>query len=68
MALYLFSANESEQSFILNETSSGGVCINDTIVHISNAYLPFGGVGASGIGAYHGKMSFDIFSQFSENT
>ena len=46
----------------MTEVSSGGMCINDTIMHISPETLPFGGVGESGIGAYHGKTSFQTFS------
>jgi aldehyde dehydrogenase (NAD+) len=46
----------------LQETSSGGVCINDTMLHFASSTLPFGGVGDSGIGWYHGKASFDTFS------
>jgi aldehyde dehydrogenase (NAD+) len=45
-----------------NETMSGTMCINDTISQLVSSYLPFGGVGSSGIGAYHGKVSFDTFS------
>ncbi|MBD3562766.1 aldehyde dehydrogenase family protein, partial [Planktothrix sp. FACHB-1355] len=62
LALYFFSKNKDRQERILRETSSGGVCINDTIMHIGIPELPFGGVGDSGIGAYHGKTSFDTFS------
>ncbi|MGL6120794.1 MAG: aldehyde dehydrogenase family protein, partial [Fusobacteriaceae bacterium] len=62
LALYYFSNNNKKISLILNETSSGGVCINDTINHILNINLPFGGVGFSGMGSYHGKASFDTFS------
>jgi aldehyde dehydrogenase (NAD+) len=62
LALYLFSKNKKLQDKIVHETSSGGVCINETIIHISNPHLPFGGVGDSGIGAYHGKAGFDLFS------
>lgn len=62
LALYVFSTNTGFQNQIINNTSSGGVCINDTLLQIANKNLPFGGVGASGIGAYHGKNSFDIFS------
>ena len=47
---------------IIQKFSFGGGCINDTVIHFSNNRLPFGGVGNSGIGAYHGKMSFDTFS------
>lgn len=62
LAFYLFSNNKSLQDKIIAETSSGGVCINDTIVHGSTEYLPFGGVGKSGMGSYHGKASFDALS------
>jgi aldehyde dehydrogenase (NAD+) len=62
LALYLFSQDKAKQTRVLENTSSGGVCINDTVVHISVRDLPFGGVGDSGIGRYHGKTSFDIFS------
>jgi acyl-CoA reductase-like NAD-dependent aldehyde dehydrogenase len=62
LALYFFSKNRKNQQRILRETSSGGVCINDTNVHISTSSLPFGGVGASGMGSYHGKASFYTFS------
>lgn len=62
LALYVFSRNQQFQDLVLHQTSSGGVCINDTIVHIAASTLPFGGVGDSGIGSYHGKASFDMFS------
>lgn len=62
LALYFFSKNQEYQQQILEKTSSGGVCINDTIMHIGVSELPFGGVGNSGIGSYHGKASFDTFS------
>lgn len=62
LALYFFSKNQEYQQQILQKTSSGGVCINDTIMHIGVSELPFGGVGNSGIGSYHGKASFDTFS------
>ncbi len=62
LALYLFSESEGVQQMILNGISFGGGCINDTVYHLSSPYLPFGGVGESGIGAYHGKGSFDVFS------
>ncbi|RUT09649.1 aldehyde dehydrogenase [Dulcicalothrix desertica PCC 7102] len=64
LALYLFTNNKDLQGRILRETSSGGVCINDTIKHCGVASLPFGGVGDSGIGKYHGKASFDVFSHY----
>lgn len=64
LALYLFSENETLQDEILTNISFGGGAINDTINHMTSHYLPFGGVGASGMGAYHGKASFDTFSHF----
>lgn len=62
LALYLFSQDKAKQNRVLQATSSGGVCINDTVVHFSLRDLPFGGVGDSGMGCYHGKASFDTFS------
>ncbi|MED4756296.1 aldehyde dehydrogenase [Priestia megaterium] len=62
LALYLFSEDEAIQDRILNSVSFGGGSINDTINHMTSHYLPFGGVGDSGMGAYHGKASFDTFS------
>lgn len=62
LALYSFSSDDAEHDRVLTGTSSGGVCINGTIMHVSNPHLPFGGVGGSGMGAYHGKDGFDTFS------
>lgn len=62
LAFYIFSENNSFAKKLIANYSFGGGCINDTVVHFSNKRLPFGGVGHSGIGAYHGKLSFDIFS------
>jgi aldehyde dehydrogenase (NAD+) len=62
LALYIFSKNYDTQQKILQRISFGGGCINDTISHFINHELPFGGVGNSGIGAYHGKYSFDTFT------
>ncbi|WP_373530248.1 aldehyde dehydrogenase family protein [Nostoc sp.] len=62
LALYLFSQNKNLQKRVLQETSSGGVCINDTVMQVGVSSLPFGGVGDSGTGNYHGKASFDTFS------
>ena len=64
LALYIFSKNPQVQQQVLQQTSSGGVCVNDTIMQIAASTLPFGGVGASGMGRYHGKASFDTFSHF----
>ena len=61
LALYYFG-DEKQGWRILRRTSSGGACINDTIMHIANENLPFGGVGNSGMGSYHGRLSFDVFS------
>jgi aldehyde dehydrogenase (NAD+) len=62
LALYLFSSQRAAQEQLLQGTSSGGVCFNDVIMHVGVPNLPFGGVGASGMGAYHGKAGFDTFS------
>jgi aldehyde dehydrogenase (NAD+) len=61
LALYYFG-EKTEAEYVLGNTSSGGACINDTILHVANKRLPFGGVGESGIGKYHGKSSFYLFS------
>lgn len=61
LALYYFGNDEAAMD-VLNRTTSGGVCINDTILHVANEYLPFGGVGDSGMGKYHSKESFLAFS------
>ena len=62
LALYIFSKSDNVQTTIVNTISSGGVCINDTVLQVSVGNLPFGGVGDSGTGSYHGKASFDTFS------
>eukprot|EP00771_Trimastix_marina_P002196 gnl/Trimastix_PCT/3318.p1 GENE.gnl/Trimastix_PCT/3318~~gnl/Trimastix_PCT/3318.p1 ORF type:complete len:443 (+),score=165.72 gnl/Trimastix_PCT/3318:184-1329(+) len=62
LALYIFSESNENQQRILSDTSSGGACINDTILQLTVPDLPFGGVGESGMGMYHGKWSFDEFS------
>lgn len=62
LALYLFTNDRTIQEQVLAATCSGGVCINDTITHILGKDLPFGGLGESGMGSYHGKASFDCFS------
>lgn len=62
LALYLFSDNKEVQQKIIEKTSSGGVCINAPTYHQVSSLLPFGGVGDSGMGNYHGKFSFDTFS------
>ncbi len=62
LAFYVFSENKTFAKKLITNYSFGGGCINDTVIHFSNKRLPFGGVGHSGIGAYHGQLSFDIFS------
>ena len=62
LALYVFTENHAFSRKLIQNYSFGGGCINDTMVHFSNKRLPFGGVGHSGIGAYHGRLSFDLFS------
>lgn len=61
LAFYYFGKNAKAKE-VLHKTTSGGGCINDTIMHIVNHHLPFGGVGNSGMGKYHGKLSFQAFS------
>lgn len=62
LALYVFSNNTKNQDKIISETSSGGTCVNDVLVHISNPNLPFGGVNNSGLGSCHGIFGFKAFS------
>lgn len=62
LAVYLFSGDRALQDRVLAGTQSGGVCLNDTILQLLGHDLPFGGVGASGMGRYHGRASFDCFS------
>ena len=62
LACYVYSKNKKQIQKILKEVSFGGGCVNDGVMHLSNINLPFGGVGASGLGNYHGKFGFDAFS------
>ncbi len=62
LALYFFSTNRDHQARVIKEIPFGGGCINDTISHIIHPALPFGGIGESGMGSYHGKAGFDTFS------
>lgn len=62
LAAYLFTNNSEEKDLFTTRISFGGGCINDVVMHLSNDHLPFGGVGNSGIGNYHGKFGFDTFS------
>ncbi len=62
LALYYFGEDEKQRDEVLNKTISGGVSVNDTLLHVLIEELPFGGIGASGIGAYHGEIGFQTFS------
>ncbi|XP_055707500.1 aldehyde dehydrogenase, dimeric NADP-preferring isoform X6 [Phlebotomus papatasi] len=62
LAMYVFTSNSKTQTLFMQCTSSGGLCTNDTITHYAVETLPFGGIGLSGMGFYHGKYSFDTFS------
>lgn len=68
LSLYLFSEDENMTHRVVEELSFGGGAINDTLIHLANPNLPFGGVGSSGIGQYHGKYSFDTFSHMKSYT
>ncbi len=63
LALYLFTNSRLVEEEVLRKVSFGGGCVNDTIIHLASSHLPFGGAGASGIGGYHGKWSFDTFTR-----
>jgi aldehyde dehydrogenase (NAD+) len=62
LALYVFAEDTGVQDHVLANTTSGGVCVNATLFHISVPGLPFGGVGESGMGAYHGRSTFETFT------
>ena len=62
LALYLFTEDADTEQKVLSRTSSGGACVNATIWHLANPNLPFGGVGPSGMGSYHGRDGFETFS------
>ena len=62
LALYMFSMNRKNINLVTNRLSFGGGCVNDTIIHLATSQLPFGGVGESGMGAYHGREGFEAFS------
>ena len=63
LALYYFGYNKGEQARVLHETHSGGVCLNDTLLHVAQDDMPFGGIGPSGMGHYHGHEGFLTFSK-----
>jgi aldehyde dehydrogenase (NAD+) len=64
LAFYLFSRNRNNIKCVLDHCQFGGGCINDTIVHLATSNMGFGGVGSSGMGAYHGKRGFDTFTHY----
>lgn len=64
LALYMFTKDRQREQYIKKYVSYGGGCVNDTIIHLATPYMPFGGVGNSGMGGYHGKSSFDTFTHY----
>lgn len=62
LAFYLFTTSKQNETYAMQNASFGGGCVNDTIIHLTNPHLPFGGVGESGMGQYHGKNSYDTFT------
>lgn len=64
LALYYFGANKKRENAVTRSISFGGGCVNDSLYHLANPHLPFGGVGHSGMGSYHGKASFDTFTHY----
>ena len=62
LALYLFTNDKHIADKVTSRCGFGGGCINDTIIHLATTHMPFGGVGNSGMGSYHGKKSFDTFT------
>ncbi|MEZ4814764.1 MAG: aldehyde dehydrogenase [Bdellovibrionota bacterium] len=64
LALYVFTESAEFENKVISEIPAGGVCVNDVLMHLACAELPFGGRGASGMGAYHGKASFDVFTHY----
>lgn len=64
LALYIFAKNRGDQEHIVSTVPSGGVCINDVVIHLASPHVPFGGVGESGMGCCHGKAGFDTFTHY----
>ena len=64
LALYIFTGDKEVSDRVTAECTFGGGCVNDTVIHLATSHMPFGGVGESGMGAYHGKVGFETFSHF----
>ncbi len=64
LALYFFSEDKAAQKKVLDRCHFGGGCINDTIIHLATSAMPFGGIGESGMGGYHGQAGFDEFTHY----
>lgn len=64
LALYIFTSNKKFEQEVIARVPFGGGCVNDTVVHLANQHLPFGGIGPSGMGNYHGKHGFDAFTHY----
>lgn len=64
LALYIFAKNKGDQEYIVEKIPSGGVCVNDVVMHLVSPYVPFGGVGESGMGYCHGKAGYDTFTHY----
>ena len=62
LALYVFSKSNRQVEQVLRSTSAGGTCVNNAVLHLANPHLPFGGVGESGMGHYHGRWGFEALS------
>ena len=62
LALYVFTEDKSISDKVIRSLQYGGGCVNDTVIHLATSHMPFGGVGDSGMGGYHGKFGFDTFS------
>ena len=64
LAIYMFGGTQKDQENLISKTNSGGICFNDVVMQAGVPDLPFGGIGASGMGKYHGKSGFDTFSHY----
>ena len=64
LALYLFTRSREAEKRVMTQVAFGGGCVNDTLIHLATSHMPFGGVGHSGMGSYHGVWSFDTFTHY----